>query len=78
MVYVEDNIPSKLLVIVFSNRKDCFVEINVRKNKWFFFCLAYHPQNCVITTHIVSIEKVIDLPSTRYRNFILIDDFNVT
>ena len=43
-----------------------------------FFCLAYHPQNCVITTHIVSIEKVIDLPSTRYGNFILIDDFNVT
>ena len=75
LVYIRDDIPSKLIPTYFSNREGFFLELNLRKKKW-VLCCSYNPHNNFIETHMESIGKVLDSRSARYENFILIGDFN--
>ena len=75
LVYIREDIPSKLIPTHFSNRKGFFLELNLRKKKW-VLCCSYNPHSNFIETHMDSIGKVIDSLSARYENFILIVDFN--
>ena len=75
LVYIREDIPSKLIPTDFSNREWFFLELNLRKKKW-VLCCSYNPHSNFIETHMDSIGKVIDSLSARYENFILIVDFN--
>ena len=75
LVYIREDIQSKLIPTDFSNREGFFLELNLRKKKW-VLCCSYNPHSNFIETHMDSIGKVIDSLSARYENFILIVDFN--
>ena len=52
-----------------------FLELNLWKKKW-VLCCSNNPHSNFIETHMDSIGKVLDSLSARYKNFILIGDFN--
>ena len=43
LVYIREDIPSKLIPTDFSNREGFFLELNFRKKKW-VLCCSYNPQ----------------------------------
>ena len=74
-VYVREDIPSKLIYLDFSSREGFFLELNLIVKKW-VLCCFYIPHNNVIEIHMDRAGKTIDSLSARYKNFILIDNFN--
>ena len=69
LVYIRDDIPSKLIPTDFSNREGFFLELNLRKKKW-VLCCSYNPHSNFIETHMESIGKVLDSHSdTTIKDF---------
>ena len=78
MLFVREDIPSKLLpnISPSGNIENIFVEINLRSKKW-LISGSYNPNVGLIQNHTVSLSKNLDFWSSKYENFIVIDDFNV-
>ena len=78
LVYVRDDIPSKLLNISFvSYEIECLaIEINLRKTKWLLIC-SYNPHKNNISNHLMNLSKIIDRNSSRYNKYLSIGDFNL-
>ena len=53
-----------------------FVKINLRKKKWLLSC-SYNPQKSEIRKHLGATGKNLDSYSSKYENFIFLEDFNV-
>ena len=53
-----------------------FVEINLRKKTWLLSC-SCNAQKSEIRKHLGAVGKNLDSYSSKYRNFILLGDFNV-
>ena len=77
LVYVRDDIPSKLLNISYvSSDTECLaIEINLRKTKWLLIC-SYNPHKNNISNHLMNLSKIIDRNSSRYDKYFCIGDFN--
>ena len=75
LVYIAEDIPSKLIPTELSNKEVFFLELDLRKKKW-VLCCSYNPHSNFIETHMDTIGKVINSLSARYENFVLISDFN--
>ena len=77
LVYVRDDIPSKLLNISYvSSDTECLaIEINLRKTKWLLIC-SYNPHKNNISNHLMNLSKIIDRNSSRYDKYLCIGDFN--
>ena len=69
LVYVRDDIPSKLLNISYvSSDTECLaIEINLRKTKWLLIC-SYNLHKNNISNHSMNLSKIIDRNSSRYEN----------
>ena len=65
-----------LLRFTQCNIENLFVEINLRKRKWFLNC-SYNPHRNLISSHLECLHHVIDEHSKTYDNFIFIGDFNL-
>mgnify|MGYP001793765379 FL=1 len=52
------------------------IEINLRKKKW-FLCFSYNPNKGLISSHLNTLGKTLDVMSSNYENIVLIGDFNV-
>ena len=78
LVYVRDDIPSKLLNISYvSSDTECLaIEINLRKTKWLLIC-SYNPYKNNISNHLMNFIKIIDRNSSRYDKYLCIGDFNL-
>ena len=78
LVYVRDDIPSKLLNISYvSSDTECLaIEINLRKTKWLLIC-SYNPHKNNISNHLMNLSKIIDRNSSRYDKYLCIGDFNL-
>ena len=77
MLFVREDIPSKLFSNInpSCNRENIFVEINSRSKK----CLisgSYNLNVSHIQDHTVNLSKNLDFYTSKYENFIVIDDFN--
>ena len=69
LVYIREDIPSKLIPTDFPNREGFFLELNLRKKKW-VLCCSYNPHSNFIETHMESIGKVLDSHSdTTIKDF---------
>ena len=70
LVYVRDDIPSKLLNISYvSSETECLaIEINLRKTKWLLTC-SYNPHKNNISNHLMTLSKIIDRNSSRYDKY---------
>ena len=77
MLFVKENIPSKLLpnVNLSGKRESVSVEINLRSKKW-LISGSYNPNVCLIENRTANLSKYLNFSSTKYKNFIVIGDFN--
>ena len=75
MLYVREDIPTKLLSHDFPGVESFFVEINLHKKKWLINC-SYNPDKSNIVNHLNTISRSLDIYSTKYENIVLLGDFN--
>ena len=74
ILYVKEDIPSKLLIID-SHFESIFLEINIRKKKWLISC-CYNPNINSISASLDHIGNNIDKYFSTYENFIVLGDLN--
>ena len=74
LLYIRKDIPSTLLNSDMSI-ESFSIEINIRKKKWLLVC-TYSPNKNLISNHLKEIGKNLDNHSSKYNNFILLDDLN--
>ena len=76
MLFVREDIPSKLLLAENAPIEGFYIEINLRKKKW-LICGSYNPHRTTIDSHMDSLSKNLALYSSTYENYIVLGDFNV-
>ena len=59
MLYVREDIPTKLLSHIFPGVESFFVEINLHKKKWLINC-SYNPHKSNIINHLNIISRSLD------------------
>ena len=74
-MYVQDDIPCKLIPMRNSTIEGFFIELKLRKKKW-LLCCFYNPHRRFISNHLIDIGRNLDLLSTNYDNILLLGDFN--
>ena len=72
MLYVREDIPSKLLLIDNQPIEGFYIEINLRKKKW-LLCGSYNPNRDNIGNHLDSLSRNLALYSSSF-----FDTFDVT
>ena len=75
MLFVRNDIPSKLLLTENALIEGFYIEINLRKKKW-LICGSYNPHRTSIDSHMDSLSKNLALYSSTYENYIVLSDFN--
>ena len=77
LVYVRNDIPSKLLNISYvSPDTECLaIEMNLHKTKWLLI-FSYSPHKNNISNHLMNLSKIIDRNSSPYVKYLCIGDFN--
>ena len=74
MLYIREDVPSKLLTI--ENITETFlVEVNLHKKKWLISC-SYNPSKALIVNYMTILSKNIDIYTTKYSNLLFSGDFN--
>ena len=76
LLYVREDIPTKILSHDFPSAESFFVEIILHKKKWLINC-SYNPNKNNIKNHLEVISKALDAFSTKYESIILLGGFNV-
>ena len=61
-------------MIPISRHFELNVEFNIRKKS--LLCYSYNPNKNLINIHLDKIRRNLDLLSSKYDNFILLEDFN--
>ena len=76
LLYVREDIPSKLLLVEENPIEGFFVEINLRnKKKWLISC-SYNPPKNSLSYHIAALSKSLDLFTIKYERLLFLGDFN--
>ena len=73
ILYVGEDIPTKLLSHDFPGMESFFVEINLHKRKWLINC-SNNPHKSNIVNHLNIISRSLDIHSTKYENIVLLSD----
>ena len=72
MLYVAQDISARVLSHNFPSAEGFFVEIKLHKKKWLINC-SYNPN---MKNYLEAISKTLDASSTKYKNILLLDNFN--
>ena len=77
MLYVREDIPSKLLSNNDQDSKieNIFVEINIRSKKW-LICGTYNPKTSHIKNYFQIVSQRFNQYFSKYDNIIALEDFN--
>ena len=73
MVFVREDIPSKLISKETLSIEIMFIELDFSNKKWLLSC-SYNPNFNTITDHLEILTR--NLYSVQYENLILMGDFN--
>ena len=76
LIYVQENIPAKLLSSEAKTIEGIFIELNFRKKKWLLSC-SYNPGKSNIVSHLEHLRRSLDFYSANYDNLLLMGNFNV-
>ena len=76
VLFVREDIPSKLLSLKNSPTEAFLIEINLRKKKS-LLSWSYKPDRENIENHLETLSKSLTLYSSSYENLIIVGDFNV-
>ena len=79
IVYVREDIPSRELNTfkIDEGIEGVFIEINLRKSKWLVLA-TYKPPDHSKEQYLDFIRNSLDFYSEKYKNIILMGDFNIT
>ena len=77
LVYIREDIPSKLLNISYiASDIECLgIEVNLRKVRWLVIC-SYNPHKNNISNHLENLSKVSNRNLSQYERFLCIGDSN--
>ena len=75
MLFVRWDVPAKLITSETPSVQGLYIEVRLRKQRWFIRC-SYNPNESIISQHVDALGKSMDLYSSTYENFILLNDFN--
>ena len=75
MVFVREDISSKLISDETLCIEEMFIELNFRKKKW-LLCCSNNPNKNTISDNLEILRRNLDLHSAQYENLIMIGDFN--
>ena len=76
MLYFREDIPTNLLEVETNSIEGFYVEINLRGDEWLINC-SYNPHKNMIGNHLRALSEKLDIYSTSYDNFIVLDGFNL-
>ena len=76
LLYVRDDILSKLIPMKKSTIESFFTELNLRKGEW-LLCCTYYPNCSFISDLLSTAGNNIDILLVNYKNFSLMEDLNV-
>ena len=76
VLFIREDIHSKLLAVEDSITKGLYVEINLPRKKWLLYC-SYNPKKINIRAHIKCLSKTLPLYFLKYEHFLVLGDFNV-
>ena len=69
MVFVRENIPSKVISREIFSIEGMFIELDFCKKEWLLSC-SYNPNFNMITGHLEILRRNLDLYSQQYENLI--------
>ena len=75
LVYVREDIPSKLIPVQSPFVEGFFIELSLRCKKW-LLNRSHNSHRSLISEHLSIIVKDLDLLSANYDKIFLIGDFN--
>ena len=75
MLYVREDISSNLIAVDINPIESFYAEVNLRNNKWLINC-SYNPHKSLISSHLDTVSKTLELHSSTYDKIILIGDYN--
>ena len=76
MLYVREDIPSKLLSVENQPIEGFYIELNLRRKKW-LISGTYNPHRNNIGNDLDSLSKNLALYPSAYDNYIVIDNFDI-
>ena len=76
LLYIKEVIPSYLVATEKEPVESFYVEINFRNKKYLISC-SYNPQKIMVSNHLATLEKFLDLHSLKYEKVLILGDFNV-
>lgn len=76
LLFVRECIPSSLLSTENGPLEGFCIELNMCKKKW-LICGSYNPHRNFIDSHLDSLIRSLAFYSSRYKNYIVIVNFNV-
>ena len=74
LLYIREDIPSKLLLVEENLIEGFFVNLR-NKKEWLLSC-SCHPKKTSLSTHIAELSKSLDLFTTKYERLLFLGDFN--
>ena len=75
LVYVQEDISSKLIPMQRSPIEGFFIELNLRCKKWLLSC-SYNPHRSLISENLSIIGKDLDFLSANFDQIFLMGNFN--
>ena len=77
LVYISENIPSKLLNILYivSDIECLGIDVNLQKVKWLVIS-SHNPHKSYISNHLENLSKVLNRNLLQYEIFLSVGDFN--
>ena len=77
MLFVRNDIPSKMISIENLPTEGFLIKLNLRKKRWLINC-SYNPTNGNIESHLESVSRSLDIHLNRHEDVILLGDFNTS
>ena len=74
LLYIREDIPSKLLFIDENGIEGLEVSLKYKK-KWLFSC-SYNSHKALIVSHMITLSKSNDLYTSKYEYLLFLGDFN--
>lgn len=75
--YVREDIPSNLTKIDFFLMEGLYIDLKLRKEKWFINCSYNHHRN-VISNHLEVMDELLDFHFSLYNSIINLGEFIVS
>ena len=76
LLYVREDIPSKLLLEENNPIEGFFVEINIRNKKMWLTSFSYNPKETSLSNRTAVLSKSLDLITAKFERLLFLGDFN--